>query len=775
MAATMLRVRVWIRRRVAQLLVTALLIGLIAGLVMGLAAGTRRTASAPDRYTAAVGGDPDLVILQLSGAPLTARIADVAGVAEARSVAFVTSFLIAPDDGSPVFEPNPFAGDDRFVGARVVEGRFADPGTPDEFTVNRVFAALLAERFGTRVGDQFQVTSFDQQQVAANAFETLEGPAVPLFTATLVGITETPSDFDEASASMTFSEAFLGAHPTVGVAQTIIAVQLDPGTDPDAVLAAVHDLPSGGDAYAVPFRIVSADSRRAVQFQVTSLWLVTAIAVLAVTVVIWQMIGRMLRMDDDERSSLLAVGWRSRDIAVERAIEGGVAALIAVPVAAIIGSALTGLFPLGVLRSFEPDPGVTFDAVVVLCGVIATSAIVVAGATSTGHRHLTRPASKEHGEALAGLISTGGAGMALTTAARMTTSGSKGRRRSLTSFAVGAIGVAGVVASGIVGLTLTNIVDEPARWGVNYDQLFGNPYVAAQDDIVAPILEDPDAVAVTAAHIGSLTINGRDVATFVVDAVKGGLLPVTIDGRPPANVDEIGLGAEVARGLGVGVGDDVEVAGSTGVTTVVQVVGIVVTPDSAGNGASMTFAGYVALSPTATRNVVLVRFREGTPGGASETAQTAEFSPPDALETPTSVRALERVTAAPFVLGIVLTILMIVACAYLLEASGRARRRDLAVLRALGSDSGQLRAIIHWQAMLVTAFTLVVGLPLGIILGRSIVDRVTDALGIVPGADVPVMLVMAVVLAAIAAANLLAVLPARRASRANVAELMRDR
>jgi len=322
---------------------------------------------------------------------------------------------------------------------------------------------------------------------------------------------------------------------------------------------------------------------------------------------------------------------------------------------------------------------------------------------------------------------------------------------------------------------LTHIVDEPMRWGVNYDQMFGNPFVAADGDIVSPILGNPDVVAVTAVNIGSLTLDGRDVAVLAVDAVKGGLQPTTLEGRPAASKDEICLGAEIARRLGVGVGDEVEAVGPVGVARRLRVVGIVVTPDSAGNGSSMTFDGYAELSPTATKNLLFVNFRAGAPADAANVVAAANFSPSGVLEIPTSVRALQRVTAAPLVLAIVLAILMIVACAYLLATSVAARAADLAVLRALGCDRRQLRAIIHWQAMLVTALVVVVALPAGLVLGRLVVQLLTNALGIVPGAEAPVLLLLSVPVVALVTANALALVPARRAARANIAQLTRDR
>ncbi|MEO8697742.1 MAG: FtsX-like permease family protein [Acidimicrobiales bacterium] len=757
------------------MLITALLIGIASGLAIGLAAGARRTHSAPDRYTAKYGGDPDIVVQQQSGAPLTAEVTKIPGVADTRPIVFVTSFLVAPDDGSPVIEPNPFAGDERAFGARIVEGRFVDPAAPDEFTVNRSFANLLSRRFGTRVGDQFEVTSFDQDQVVANAFDSGEPPRVPLFEATLVGITESPTDFDDPSPVMIFSQSFLSAHPTVGVVQSLIAVYLDPGVDPNTVMGVVHGLPNGGDAFAVPTRIVSDDARRAVRFQVTSLWLVTAIAAIAAAIVVSQVVARTLRVDESERTSLVAIGWRAHHLAAERAIEGAVAALIAAPTAALLAFALTSRFPLGVLRSLEPDSGPRMDWIVTLVGLATTLTIVVIGAALTGRHRERAVESDANTGRVAGAIASAGLGMALTTGARLVTTGPRGGRRSVFSLAVGAIGLAGLVASGVVGLSLTHLVDQRDRWGENYDQLFGNPFVPTENDIVTPVIDNPDIVGLAAANIGSLTINGHDTATLAYETVKGAQRPTALEGRAPTALDEIGLGAEVARRLGVHLGDHVEAAGPAGETRDLRVVGIVVTPDSAGDGAAMTFAGYAALSPTATKNILLVTFRDGAPADAADKVAEANFSPPGTLIKPTSVRALERVTAAPFLLGSVLAVLLIATCAYLLAASVRARGHDLAVLRALGSDSHQLRAIVHWQSTLVTAVVLLVGVPIGIVLGRSIVDLLTDALGIVPGADVPPLFIATVVVAAVALANLLALMPARFAARTRIAELMRDR
>ena len=124
-----------------------------------------------------------------------------------------------------------------------------------------------------------------------------------------------------------------------------------------------------------------------------------------------------------------------------------------------------------------------------------------------------------------------------------------------------------------------------------------------------------------------------------------------------------------------------------------------------------------------------------------------------------------------------MALLLIIGCAYGAATSARSRRRDLAILRALGSNGRQARAVVHWQASLVAITIGVIGIPVGLILGRSVVGSLTNALGIVPGSNNPlvVVVVVAALLLALVIANALALVPARRASRDRIAQLSADR
>ena len=160
------------------------------------------------------------------------------------------------------------------------------------------------------------------------------------------------------------------------------------------------------------------------------------------------------------------------------------------------------------------------------------------------------------------------------------------------------------------------------------------------------------------------------------------------------------------------------------------------TPDSAGGGAAVPFALYRSLNPTATRNVLFAdfgRWCEGSCRSASCEPRTSR------RRTHCPCRRASRLCdasfPAPVVLALVLSVLLLVGCAFLLTLSVRAQRRDFAILRALGARRRQLRAVVHWEATLVVLAILVVGVPVGVALGRLIVRELTGRLGIVPGID----------------------------------------
>lgn len=764
-----LRVRAWWRRLGVTTALAAVVIGVVAGTAMGLATGVRRTASAPDRYTDAAGGDLDLFLFQPDGAPLTEAVGALDGVSESASWTFVSAFPMG-DDGALEFDLNPFAGNDRVGGVRLVAGRFTDPASPNEFTANRSFAALLA----ATPGDRFQFAAYDQPQVDGNEFDRGIGLAVPPFEATLVGVTEAASDFDDPTAALVFSEAFLAAHPDVGLVASLIGVWLDPGADPSAVLAAVRSLPGGERIFTGPPRIVSEDARRAVGVQVSALWLVTAVAVVVSAVVIAQLARRILGPTRAERSSLLALGSGSSAFRSEVFVEAALLTVWAAPAAVVTCLAVSAAFPLGVLGLFEPNPGVRADPYVLLAAPLITLIIIGGAGISAVQRRKDHQPAQRSRSSVSLIAARSAASLPLTIGSKLAAEGSSAARGGGRAVLLGGMCIAGLVASGIVGISLYDATNQPARWGATYDQLYGNQFVAAPGDLAGPVADDPDLAALTTATIESIPIDGLDVSIFATEQVRGEFGLVLLEGSPPEAPDEIGLGRETMRKLKVGVGDTVSAVADDGNTRLLHVVGISVSPDTAGGGAWMTFAGVQSLRPTATKNLLLVDFRPGASAETVERVAGQTFSPPGALTAPTSVKALERVIPAPFMLAVVLALLLIVATSYRLALSVRSQRHDLTVLRALGAKPGQLRRAVHWHATLISLAASAIGVPLGIIAGRWVMSLITDSIGIVPGATVPVVALAGVCAAVILVANAIAVLPADRAARPGMPALLAD-
>jgi ABC-type antimicrobial peptide transport system permease subunit len=218
----------------------------------------------------------------------------------------------------------------------------------------------------------------------------------------------------------------------------------------------------------------------------------------------------------------------------------------------------------------------------------------------------------------------------------------------------------------------------------------------------------------------------------------------------------------------------VEAVGPSGTTAQLEVVGLAVSPDEAGDGAVMSWDGYTALDPDATRNLVFVRYGPGLTD--ADVAQLAEegHTPPDVATLPTSVQALDRVASAPFVLAAVLVILALVAIGHGLVTSVRSRRHDLAVLRALGGSRHQLRATVHWQATSLALLALALAVPIGLIVGGRIFSVLADNVGVVPVPDRSALLVIGLVALVLVLANVAAILPSRRAGRSSTAVLLRE-
>jgi hypothetical protein len=126
----------------------------------------------------------------------------------------------------------------------------------------------------------------------------------------------------------------------------------------------------------------------------------------------------------------------------------------------------------------------------------------------------------------------------------------------------------------------------------------------------------------------------------------------------------------------------------------------------------------------------------------------------------------------PLTLALALGIAVLVSLSAAVVTSARRRRRELAVLRAIGLTRRQLRSVIAWQTATILVIAVALGLPLGIGLGRWAWTGFASSIGVVPVTVVPLGAVALGLLVLVVAGTALTAIPAVMATnRATVSEL----
>ena len=92
----------------------------------------------------------------------------------------------------------------------------------------------------------------------------------------------------------------------------------------------------------------------------------------------------------------------------------------------------------------------------------------------------------------------------------------------------------------------------------------------------------------------------------------------------------------------------------------------------------------------------------------------------------------------------------------ILTASVRRRRRDLALLKTLGFTRRQLAAVVGWQSTVAVAIGVIIGTPLGIVVGRFLWDGFAGEIHVVPASTAPVSTILLIALGALLVANIAA-------------------
>src|SRR6266516_3700273 len=125
-------------------------------------------------------------------------------------------------------------------------------------------------------------------------------------------------------------------------------------------------------------------------------------------------------------------------------------------------------------------------------------------------------------------------------------------------------------------------------------------------------------------------------------------------------------------------------------------------------------------------------------------------------QRPNGVTNYASIDRTPAVLAALLAVIGVAVLGQFIVVSGRRRRRDFAIFKALGMSRRQISSITAWQVSTLTGLALLAGLPLGMAAGRWSWTIFARGLGIPDGAITPIWAVLLMVPAVILIANAVA-------------------
>jgi ABC-type antimicrobial peptide transport system permease subunit len=125
-------------------------------------------------------------------------------------------------------------------------------------------------------------------------------------------------------------------------------------------------------------------------------------------------------------------------------------------------------------------------------------------------------------------------------------------------------------------------------------------------------------------------------------------------------------------------------------------------------------------------------------------------------------------------LGVFLLLIGILGLGFGLVTSVRRRAREIAVLKTIGFRRAQVEGSIAVQATAYGLFGVVVGVPLGVVIGRATWSRVASHSGFAVRPIVSLAVAAIVVVGTLVVVNVVAWFPGRRAARMRPAVVLRS-
>jgi hypothetical protein len=824
------RFRATFGRRWSGYLALVLLVGLLGGVAMGAAAAARRTQSSFSTLLAStnpsdMGGTSafDQTIGESASGYDPSVIDAIAHLPHVKAVASAVGLNVLPlgRTGAPLSpaafpalsgEASGSVGGFGFKQDRlsVLDGRMADPTHLDEF----VISAPMARAFGMHVGQVVPFGLYTNAQTGSPAFGSAAVAPYRHFDARLVGIVvqgnalvQDDVDAPTSASLLLFTPAFTKPLLACCALYTETAVRVDHARNAAGVSAAISGvLPAGFSPFsAFPAVGIEAQAERAIKPESLALGVFGAIAALAALLIAAQMIGRQLRSGAKDLETLRALG-ADPAMAMSDGLIGIIGAVIAGSlVAAVVAVSLSPLSPLGPVRPVYPTPGVAFDwsvlglGVLVLAVGLSAIAILLAYRVAPHRAASRRQHAGERKSAVAGIAAASGLPAPAVTGIRFALDPGPTRNTVPVRSAIlgTALAVIVVVAAVTFGASLDTLVSRPALYGWNWDyELSASQGGAIPGARAAGLLgRDHDVAAWDGVYFNTLHIDGEAVAV-IGERPGAKVAPPVLSGHGLDAPDQIVLGAITLAQLHKGVGDSVVVRTGFGAPTRLRIVGTATMPaigggggqhPEMGTGALVAYqvipaeirAGYGGPGSAPGPSAILVRLRAGASPRSLQQIAGATSTPTNygvavqSVLRPAEIVNYRSMGTAPAILGGALALGAVVALGLTLVASVRRRRHDLALLKTLGFTRRQLAATVAWQSTIAVGIGTIVGVPLGIVLGRYLWAAFAEGLHVVSDPTIPAVSILVVALGALALANVVAAIPARIAARTPTAVLLR--
>ena len=790
-----------LRRRWRSWLILVVLIAVVAGLALAAAAAGRRTAAAFPSFVASRGYDVYIYnqnpVPGLSKLPGVSSVTAIGNPASGQPSCACTTHAINPSN----FYINELSPDALRRVVKLVSGRM--PAASSQYDVLASFT--LQQDYGVHIGSVIHVPLYAWSQLPELGSGAKVSPSGPTFALHVVGI---------AAAEMEFPS---GSTPEYDLFTTPAFASTINKTVPHAYVYLVRlrhttaSLPRFVAA-AGPLRLdyvsnqatAAAAVAASIKPQAVGWWVLAVLAALVGLAVVGQALGRQSIVESEEYPTLVALGLPRRRLVMLGTARNLMVALVGAAAAVIIAFALSPLTPVGEARLAEPSTGLTFDPLVLLFGALATVVVVLLlgiwpAVRASRVRAGGNRAFDAHRSPIVANVAATGAPPSVVIGVRHALE----RGRGTASVPVGtalfgsALAVMALCATVVFGASLTHLTATPTLYGSDYQLGFsssnggpGNP-----TSWVSSLEHDRSITAIMLADTGEVSIKGNDVLALAGTAVRGPMLLSTVDGRLPASNHDMMLGVTTLHQVGAHVGSVVSVTvqvptgGSRSVPF--RVVGTASFPSDAGGGlgtgSAFTLGGYLnAVCPpgraenacrgafAASQNFIVLARASTGPKGQADIARYVAQGSANRPTVPTSLVNFGEAVNFPLILGFVLALFGVATLLHLLVVSVVRRRREMGLLKALGFVNVQVGATVLWQATTVALVGIVIGIPLGIVVGRVVWDAFATNLGAVPVSTVPGLTIVALAIGVLVVANALAVIPAvASARRRSVGQLLR--